>query len=75
MASDDIRGRIAFVRVRVMTPLCEVIEGCARPDWVVQPISKNGKDIEGASCPWVPREALLTVEEIKEALQGKRGKA
>jgi hypothetical protein len=73
--SDNIKGRIAFVRVRIMSHLSEVVEGSVRDEWVCQPVTKGGRDIEGASCPWVPREALLTVEEIKAAISPQKGKA
>jgi hypothetical protein len=69
-ADNQIKGRIAFVRVRVMSHLSEVTEGATRDEWVVQPITRGGRDID-CSCPWVPREALLTVEEIQEAFKQK----
>ena len=74
MANDTERfkGKVAFIRVRVMRHLSEIDSSNARDEWSCQPISKSGRDVVGALAMWAMPESMLTVDEVRAAVKGER---
>jgi hypothetical protein len=71
MQQDIKAGDIAFVRVRVMTHARDV--GVTHSDhWICQPIYQDGRDIPRAGVVWAHADSLLTSDQARAAVTGKK---
>ena len=69
---DKYKGKVCFIRVRVMRHLSEIDKESTRDEWSCQPISRAGRDVVGALAMWAMPESMLTVAEVRAAVKGER---